>query len=169
MGRPLEDYHFSENASKLMTDPKSLLHQLSEGKNFSEILGFDQEILSHFYRVAYELFQKKQYADALDAFLFLTSIEPSNFDFWIGLGMTIQVQGRIQLAIDAYEIAALIDLENPIPYFFLSKCFFAIHDRASSFEAIELALEYSNGKLEYSQLNQHAEEVKQMMLRDMAE
>ena len=53
-------------------------------------------------------------------------------------------------------MAAFINVENPVSYFYLSKCFFAMHDRENAKQALEMAIEYSEGSVEYTDLRQHA-------------
>ena len=55
--------------------------------------------------------------------------------------MSTQLCHEYEAAIDAYELAAICDISSPIPYFYLAKCLFAIHDRESALKALDLAIE----------------------------
>ena len=121
--------------------------------------------MAKFYRAAYQLFQEKRYQDAANAFLFLVTLNPENHDYWLGFGMTTQLNGDFEAAIDAYEMAAICEVENPVPYFFLAKCLFAIHDRESALQALEMAIEFSEGSEEYKALNAQALSARDVLLK----
>jgi type III secretion system low calcium response chaperone LcrH/SycD len=122
--------------------------------------------MAKFYNAAYHLFEKKKYADAGNAFLFLVTLNPYNHDYWLGLGMTTQLSGDFETAIDAYEMAAICKYDSPVPYFYLAKCLFAMHDRESALQALNLAIEYAGDSAEYNELKQQANAAKTLLLRD---
>ena len=70
--------------------------------------------------------------------------------------MSSQMCGDFDLAVDAYEMAAICNLDNPIPYFYLAKCLFAMHDRHSAIQAFDLAVEYAGDSPEFAELKQQA-------------
>jgi len=128
-------------------------------------LGFFRQDNAKFYKAAYSLFEGRHYSDAANAFLFLVTLNTHNHDYWLGLGMSTQLNGDYEAAIDAYEMAAMTDVESPVPYFYLAKCLFAIHDRDSALQAIELALEYSADKEQFAELRQQAEAARTLLLK----
>ncbi len=133
-----------------------LLQEFQNSSHPGEILGFSPETLAKFYRSAHHLLQERRYDEASKAFLFLVVVNPSNFDCWLGLGMSVQMLGDFEGGIDAYEMAAFLDVENPVSYFYLSKCFFAMHDRENAKQALEMAIEYADENPEYSALKHQA-------------
>lgn len=126
-----------------------LQEQLDVGNSIQDILGFSDRLMHDLHACSRQLFEHHRYHDATDAFLFLVTLCPSRFDFWLGLGASSQRIGDFEGAIDAYEMAAMCEISNPWPYFYLANCLFAIHERDSALQAIELALEYSEGRDEY--------------------
>ncbi len=157
---------FKEFQNKLRRK-KALKKDLSEGKTAQEILGFSNETMARFYRAAYHLFEDKRFADAANAFLFLTTLNPFNHDFWLGLGMATQLCKNFEIAIDAYEMAAICELDNPVSYFYLAKCLYAIHERENALHALDLALEYAQDKDEYAELKQQAQMARESLLRQV--
>lgn len=160
------EFKLSKQAREMLNDKEMLKKELASGRTPQEILGFKQETMGIFYRTAYRLFETKCYIDAANAFLFLVTLNTHNHDYWLGLGMATQQCGDYESAIDAYEMAAVTDVESPIPYFYLAKCLFAIHDRESALQALDLALEYAEDQDQYLDLIQQARAAKALLLKN---
>lgn len=141
------------------------LRELLNGKQVSEQLKLDPEDIAIMYRHALELFKQEKYQDASHAFFFLSFLDNTNFDIWIGLGMSLQMTKHYEAAIIAYELAAVREIENPIPYFYLAKCLFAIHDHKAALEAIEMAIEYSEDVPQFRDILEQARTAKASLLR----
>lgn len=165
MSDELSEFKLSKKAQEKLKNKDLLKKELASGKTPQEILGFKEETMAKFYRAAYQLFEHKKYIDAANAFLFLVTLNSHNHDYWLGLGMSTQMCGEYESAIDAYEMAAVTDVDSPIPYFYLAKCLFAIHDRDSALQALDLALEYAEGKEHYKELVQQAKAAKALLLK----
>ena len=148
-----------------LKDKNLLKKELSEGKTAQEILEFSDTTMAKFYWAAYQLFEHKRHADAANAFLFLATLNPHNHDYWLGLGMASQMCHDYEAAIDAYELAAMCDIASPVPYFYLAKCLFAIHDRESALQALDLAIETASDAEEYAELKRQAQEAKRILLK----
>lgn len=130
--------------------------EFAAGHTAQEIVGFSSETMAKFYGVARHFFENRHYQDAADVFLFLVTLNAYNHDYWLGLGMASQMCGSFDLAVDSYEMAAICNIENPVPYFYLAKCLFAMHDRASALQALDLAIEYSGNAVEFAELKKQA-------------
>lgn len=161
----LSEFRLSEKAKEKLKNKKLLKKELAEGKSAQEIMGFSHETMAKFYQAAYLLFEHKRYQDAANAFLFLATLNPHNHDYWLGLGMATQLCQDYEAAIDAYELAALSDISSPVPYFYLAKCLFAIHDRESALQALELAIESADELPEFADLKSQALLAKEMLLK----
>lgn len=161
----LKEFKLSKKAKEKLKNKKLLKKELAAGKSAQEIMGFKEETMAKFSAGAYRLFEHRRYEDAANAFLFLVTLNPYHHDYWVGLGMSTQLCGDYEAAIDAYEMAAICKLDSPIPYFYLAKCLFAIHDRESALQALELALEYSGDAIEYEDLKKQALAAKVLLLK----
>ncbi|WP_068468119.1 SycD/LcrH family type III secretion system chaperone [Candidatus Protochlamydia phocaeensis] len=161
----LSEFRLSKKVKEKLKNKKLLQKELAEGKTAQEILGFSDSTMAKFYGAAYQLFEHKRYVDAANAFLFLATLNLHNHDYWLGLGMATQMCQDYEAAIDAYELAALCDISSPVPYFYLAKCLFAIHDRESALQALDLAIETSNEFEEYAELKRQAQEAKRILLK----
>ena len=166
MNDDLDEFKLSKKAKEKLKNKELLKKELAKGKTPQEILGFKNETMAKFYRAAYQLFEHKRYIDAANAFLFLVTLNTHNHDYWLGLGMSVQLCGDYEGAIDAYEMAAVTDVESPVPYFYLAKCLFAIHDRESALQALELAIEYAEGQDQYDDLIDQVKAAKALLLKN---
>ncbi len=160
------EFSISKNVRKKLKNKKSLKKALSEGVTPQEILEFSEETMNKFYGAACKLFENKRYSDAANAFLFLVTLNSYHYDYWLGLGAATQRCGDYEAAIDAYEMAAICHLESPEPYFHLAKCLFAMHDRDSALQAIDLAIEYSEGRSDYIEVHKQALAAKALLLKE---
>lgn len=160
------EFEVPEKIKKKLKDKKWLKKQLASGKSAQEILGFADATMDKFYMAAFSLFEHKRYTEAANAFLFLVTLNPYHYDYWLGLGAATQRCGDYEAAIDSYEMAAICHLENPIPYFHLAKCLFAMHDRESALQAIDLAIEYSEGSTIYEDVYRQALAAKALLIKE---
>lgn len=167
MYEDLGEFNISAKVKAKLKDKELLKKELAAGKTAQEIMEFSNETMAKFYRAAYHLFENRHYLDAGNAFLFLVTLNPYNHDYWLGLGMATQMLGDYEAAIDAYEMAAMRDITSPVPYFYLAKCLFAIHDRESALQALDLALEYAEESSEYDELRQQAKAARALLLKEL--
>lgn len=165
MDDEIEEFKISKKVRAKLSDKEWLRKEFAKGKSGQEILGFSDHTMAKFYGAAYKMFEHRKYSDAANAFLFLVTINAFNHDYWLGLGMATQMLGDFEGAVDAYEMAAITDVNNPIPYFYLAKCLFAMHDRDSALEAINLALEYAGDEEKYADLKEQARAAKALLLK----
>jgi tetratricopeptide (TPR) repeat protein len=83
--------------------------ELLAEKTPEEIWGLESEKVHKIYHLACDLYEKKNYEDASDLFLLLTTISPDRIVFWKGLGYSSQQVKDYAAAAVAYEFA--LDLE----------------------------------------------------------
>ena len=159
------EFQLSQKTKEKLKNKKLLEKELAQGKTAQEIIGFSDQTMAKFYRAAYQLFEHKRYSDAAHAFLFLATLNPHHHEYWLGLGMATQLNHDYESAIDAYELAAYCDISSPVPYFYLAKCLFAIHDRESALQALNLAIETADELEEYAELKKQAVQAKDLLLK----
>src|SRR5262245_57071269 len=118
------------------------LNQLLDGIHAQHILQWSDDAMASAYQIACSMIEQRFYVQEISIFFFLACLNPEEPCYWVGLGDAEQGCHQYEKAINAYEIAAANSIESPLPYFHLSKCFFAIHERENALQAIELAIEY---------------------------
>ncbi len=161
----LDQFKISTRVQAKLKDRELLKRELASGKTVQEVLAFSDGAMAKFYTAAYHLFEMKRYREASNAFLFLATLNPTRVDYWIGLGMATQFCHKYEEAIDAYEMAAICQIDNPVPYFYLAKCLFAIHDRESALQALDLAIEYADDFEEFAELKYQARAARDSLMR----
>lgn len=137
---------------------------MKKGQSPQKIWGYSNEEMGKFYLIARHLLEEARYEEALDAFVFLLTLNPTHPEWWMGLGVAMQYLHEYEGAIDAYEMAAIYQIEHPLPYLYLAKCLFAIHDRESALQAIEIAIEYAGDLEEFKELKAEALKAKKTLL-----
>lgn len=165
MNDGLDEFKISKKTKAKLKDKKWLKKEFAKGRAAQDILGFSNETMAKFYGAAYRLFEHRKYVDAANAFLFLVTLNPYNHDYWLGLGMAAQMTGDFDAAVDSYEMAAACEVTNPVPYFYLAKCLFAMHDRDSAIQALDLALEHAEDIPEYAELKRQAFKAKILLMK----
>ncbi|ADI38097.1 type III secretion specific chlamydia chaperone 3 [Waddlia chondrophila 2032/99] len=152
----LGEFKIPKKIQKKLNDKEWLKKEFAKGRSAQEILEFSDETMAKFYHAAYHLLEHEKYTDAADAFLFLVTLNPKNPEFWLGLGMSTQMCGNFEDAIDAYEMVAFYKPDDPVPYFYLAKCLFAVNERENALQALDLAVEYASDSAEFADLKKQA-------------
>ena len=150
------EFYISKKVKEKLKDKKKLHRELAAGKSAQEVIGFSDAAMAELYGAARQLMEHRRYVDAANAFLFLATLNAYQHDYWLGLGMSTQLCGDFEGAIDAYEMAAICDVDNPVPYFYLAKCLFATHERSNSREALLITIEYAGDHPQYQELKEQA-------------
>ncbi len=166
MGDFLEEFKLSQQVKLKLQDKQRLKKAFAEGKTVQQELEFSNETMAKFYSAAYHILENKKYEDASNAFLFLTTLSPNCYDYWMGLGIATQLGGHYEEAVDAYEMGAILEPENPVPYFYLAKCFFAIHEKDHALEALDMAIEYAGEDDQFFDLKQEALAARKLLFKD---
>lgn len=118
-------------------------------KTFKEMMNIEVETMRMYYSCARDVMTQKKYKDSSNAFLFLTMLDPYIYDFWVGLGLSEQHNGKYQYALKAYGMAALTNLDHPAPHFFAAQCCLQLKNEEDALQCLEAALETSKKKDEY--------------------
>lgn len=166
MEEDIGDFKISKRLREKLKDKKLMKKEFAQGKTAQEIMGFSDEAMAKFYGAAHRLFDHRRYEDAGNAFLFLVTLNPFVHDYWLGLGMCAQMTGDHDSAVDAYEMAAICQLDSPVPYFYLAKTLFAMHERESALQALALAIEYAGDQPQFYELRQQAIAAQSLLFKD---
>jgi len=162
----LSAFEISEKVRECLRDKIAIKQKLESGTSVQELMEFSEEVMDTFYVLASHFIDEKRYADAANAFLFLVALNPYHYDYWLGLGLATQFCGEYEGAINCYEMAAICQIENPLPYFYLAKCLFAMHDRSSALQAIDMAIEYAGEQQDNEALYEKALAAKELLLKE---
>lgn len=142
-----------------------------EGKTFQEltgksvqscsaikdVLGITDESAEGIYGQAYLLYNTGRYRDAAEVFRLLIMLNSTEPKYLIGLAACHHMQKDYQAAGSTYNLASIIDPDNPIPFFHASDCYLQLGDKASAAAMLEMAVTRAKGKPQYATLKQRAE------------
>jgi len=120
-----------EAAMKMLSSKKNITKfakQVVDGKSWCQLLGITQKSLELLYRAAQQIFTLKRFDEAVCAFTFLATIEPSEYAFWIGLGHSYFHLAEFSHAVEAYQMAALCDPFSVWPHFYSANCYETMND-----------------------------------------
>lgn len=118
--------------------------ELLQGKTWKELLQISNSAIEMLYRGAKSHFDAKSYDKAESAFSFLVVIDPSHYQFWLGLGHSAFNLHHKEKAINAYAMASMVDPVSPWPHIHAANCFEANSDYPHALIALEMAQE-TNG------------------------
>lgn len=155
----MDEFHIPKDALKKLKNTEYLRKELSEGKSLKEIIGYSESVMEKFYAAAYRLFQMKEYTKSADAFLFLTTLDPYVYNFWLGLGMSEQLKEDYENALVAYSMAILLDAHNPLPHFHSATCYQKTDNVQDTRASLELAIEYAGDQAEFMEIKKKSQEI----------
>jgi len=138
----LEQFVISEEVLNRLGNDGAALEML-EGKSLQQIFGFSNETALLFYEVAKNILEQKRFRDAINAFVFLTTINPYVPSFWMGLGMAQQLNQEHNVALDSYNIALTLEGRQIFPYIVAAQCCIEIKDFDKATNLMEVAEQYA--------------------------
>jgi len=131
------DYAFSRFETVAMA--KDMCTQLMEGHSWKELLGLDDTTMLLLYRGAKTLFDTGHHPEAEAAFFFLTTIDFTQYVFWLGLGHAAFHLNNINQALNAYDMADTCQPGSIWPHIYMANCFEAQYDYEESFICLKAA------------------------------
>jgi len=138
-----------EEIIEKLKNPEEFRKEIEQGKSLQSILGYTDDSMEKFYQAARTVFAEGRYQDSQDAFLFLTTLNPHVYAYWVGLGMSYQKLEEYEQAILAYECASKVHDEFPIPYFYQAACHHLMHQKDEAKRYMALAKQKCIGKPDY--------------------
>lgn len=147
-----------------LLDPKKaekyqpeLMHYFEQGGTWQELFGYDANTVAAQYKVAYDLFQAADYKNAAAAFSYLVTLNPYEYTYWMGLGVSKQSERLFEEAIVAYTMAEAIDPKNPLPHLYLAQCFYTLQQKDKTIEHLKQAITVAGKQEAFQEVRQKAE------------
>lgn len=134
-----------------------LIAYFDKGGTWQELMGYDQGLMDRQYKIASDLYHQADYKNAAAVFSYLTTLNPYDYRFWMGLGFAKQSERLYEEAIVSYTAAGAIDPEQPLPYLHAAQCFYALQLKEMSLENLQKALEVAKSKPEHQETYRKAE------------
>jgi type III secretion system low calcium response chaperone LcrH/SycD len=136
-----------------------LLPYFAKGGTWHELLQCDPKEMESSYAHAYKLYQKAAYKEAAAAFSYLTILNPYEYNFWMGLGLSKQSDSLYEEAIVSYIAAETMDEAQPYPHLFLAQCFYALHIPEQVKERLQQTIRIAGDKKEFREVKQQAADI----------
>lgn len=117
-----------------------------KANGIQEALGISDDALIKYYEVASGLLRDRNWTDSRDAFMFLTFLNPFVHNFWMGLGISEQSQGKFEAALLAYLMGEMTDPKDPVVHANSFQCYLALGDTVSAAMSYQIALDSCDAK-----------------------
>jgi len=144
------------NPQKFEKYKDDLVNYFGNGGTWQSLLGYNEDVMMAQYKQAYDLYQQAQYKDAAACFSYLTTLNPYQYSYWMGLGIAKQCDRLYEEALVSYTAAEAIDPENPLPHLHLSQCYYALQLNEPAIEHLQLAIETAGDKAEHADVRKKA-------------
>jgi type III secretion system low calcium response chaperone LcrH/SycD len=95
------------------------------------------------YAAAFALYEGGKYEEASDCFRVLTTEDPEDRRFWMGLGAAHQLLANYDLSLQAYACAANLEPTNPKVHMHAAECFWAMGNKSRAEEALTSARSFA--------------------------
>ncbi len=106
---------------QLLEKPGELAKEVEKGKTLQSLLNISNEELEEFYQTSLKLFGEKDPLLLESVFLFLITLNPLLYPFWLGLAAAKADQNNPEEAERLYKIACKIGFSSPEPSFYFAE------------------------------------------------
>lgn len=154
--RDFEEFLIPEIGREILNDAVKLRQHVKSGETFQEIIGYSKQTMHKFYSAACRLFEKQKYEESSDAFIFLTTMNPFSHYYWLGLGMSEHMLEQYSEALQAYNMAIVVDKTNPISHYHAASCYKALYDVKNAKISLNRAIEFAGDVEVHAQIKNHA-------------
>lgn len=112
----------------------------TEIPTIQEIAGINPEALDAFFDIAQSLMDEKRFQDAADVLFYLINLKPNDVNYLLALGSAEYHAGEFLRASAAFELAQLLDPQNPFPYLYAAHCRENLKQYEEALQLVELSL-----------------------------
>lgn len=125
-------------------------HVFHHGMIPKDALGLSDVDIERLYAEAYHHFNSGKYKDALIIFNALVALNLTEPKYLFGIAACEQMLGNFKVAADTYMGTAMLDPENPIPFFHASDCWMQINDLHAALVCLRMTVRRSGDNSAYS-------------------
>ena len=139
--------------------------EVSEEGSIQQIMGLGLADLNQVSDLAVSYYEKKEYDNARDLYLLLTTLRPDESDFWFGLGSTEQMSGHYDSAVMAYTMAGDLYPDNPMIYLYSANCLRLLDRKTEAIAVLDALIEGLGSENVFIEVTDRAEELKKEWLK----
>lgn len=156
-------------AGKLLTEANFEVEgpkegEVSEEGTIQQVMGLGINDLNRISDMAASYYEKKEYENARDLYLLLTTLRPNESDFWFGLGSTEQMSGHYESAVMAYTMAGDLYPDNPMIYLYSANCLRLLNRKTEAIAILDAIIEGLGAENVFIEVTDRAEELKKEWL-----
>lgn len=153
-----DEFKIPEEAQERLIDREMLRKFIKEGKSLQEIIGYSDQLMEGLYQAALGIFKEGRFTQANDGFLFLTTINPYVYAYWLGLGMTYQKLEEYEQALLAYECCLALEQDAPLPNYHTASCHYLLGDTEKALDVLQATINKCKESPDHTHLLKQAEE-----------
>jgi tetratricopeptide (TPR) repeat protein len=120
-----------------MDQIKQIINEENTAQTIKNICSFSKDTQLLFYEIAVYFHEQAFYEKAINAFTFLTMMNPRVQSFWIGLALAYEKNLNFDKAIQSFESAIKSDPSDFTPYYGLIRCY----EQSKDYKKIDELLE----------------------------
>lgn len=113
-------------ASVVLSQSGPSLHVMAQGETLQGVLGLTDETIQSLYKLTCYLYEQQHYEEASGCFFLLTLLNPSCYEFWLGLGNCEYLLGKYVEALLPYSMALEARQDDPLCHILNAKCHMAL-------------------------------------------
>ncbi len=148
-----------QEPGELDTDGMAIMAQAIalEGYTFADFAGLDEKALEPAYALAFNMINQSQYYEAEKLLVWLAGLDQYQAKYFIGIGICRQQMGRPEKAVQAYAMAGMLEVTNPVPALRAAECYLAMGMLEEARSGCKAALHWAGKKPEHAALRSRAE------------
>ena len=105
----------------LSMSKEAIIEALYNGDTFAAILGISDDTMEELYAIAVEVMEAGHKEEASDALFFLSTVCMYNGEIWLRYGTAEQALGQYPTALQAYQMAAILQPLDPFPFIYAAQ------------------------------------------------
>lgn len=133
-----------------------LLKIMEKRQSLPEIFAFTKEEMEYLYNYGYDFYKKGKYSDATGIFAILNSLDQNNSKYAMGFAAALQMQKEYHQAIDVYKMAAILNVVDPRPLYYMAECYLQSEDKVSAAYYLGAAIIIAGDNPKYFALKERA-------------
>lgn len=153
----------NENVSHLQ---EVLEHFMKYGGVLKDAHNISDKEMEAIYSVGYNLYESGKYDDGLKVFKFLCFFDHLEKKYWLGLGAVNQMLKKYNDAVNAYSMAAMLDIDDPAPAMHAADCLLLTGNKEKAESALNFVLEMTPDEEKTAAYRKRAEAVLGLMEKD---
>ncbi len=124
---PIENFQIAQNKRESINNIMS--SESLSGRSIHELCNFSTDVQLLFYEIAISFYEQANYEKSIDAFIFLTIVNPDVQAFWVGLALSYEKNVNYYKAIECFKSAIKVSAPDDLsPYYGFIRCSEAIND-----------------------------------------